>query len=259
MAEVEAPFCTVEREGKILIVTMNRPETLNAFPPGAHDEMEKIFDDFAADDSLHVAILTGAGRAFCAGSNIKAYDEGYVPVMPPTGGGGILKRKGLRKPIIAAAPGLAMGGGFEVLLACDLVIAAEGAFFGLPEPLVGAGATGGGIPHLVRKIPHSAAMAVLIAGERLSAEDAYRFGLVNEIAPQGEVLTVAKKWAEKILRLAPIAMRCTKEVADLALRGASEEELHHAEDAAQAEIWASPDRAEGMRAFFEKRTPVWSD
>lgn len=257
MSGVEAPFCTVEREGKILIVTMNRPESLNAFPPGAHDEMEKIFDDFAADDSLHVAILTGAGRAFCAGSNLKAYDAGYTPVMPKTGGAGILKRRGLRKPIIGAAPGLALGGGFEVLLACDLVVAAEGAFFGLPEPQVGAGATGGGIPHLVRKLPHAIAMSILIAGERLSVDDAYRFGLVNEIAPKGEVLAVARKWAEKILKSAPTAMRCTKYVADLALLGASDEELHHAEDEVQIEIWNSPDRVEGMRAFVEKRPPNW--
>lgn len=254
------PFCRVEREGKLLIVTMNRPETLNAFPRGSHEEMAEIFDDFAADDGLHVAILTGAGRAFCAGSDIRAYDADpdYIPVLPASGGAGITRRQGLEKPIIGAAPGLAMGGGFEVLLCCDLIIAAEDAYFGLPEPRVGAGAMGGGIPQLVRKVPHSVAMGILIAGERLSAEDALRLGLVNEIAPKGEVLNVARKWADKILANSPVAVRVTKRIADLAAWGAPEADIHHAEYAGSVEVMSSPDRVEGMRAFMEKRPPKWN-
>lgn len=251
-------FCKVERDGPILIVTMNYPEKLNALVPEAHEQMAAIFNLFEADESLHVAILTGAGRAFCAGSDISAYVAGTNRPLPPEGGGGLTHNRALSKPVIAAINGLAMGGGFEIALACDILLADESASFGLPEPRVGAAALGGGLVQLARKLPPTLAMRLALSGERLSAAQALRFGLVAEVVPQGEVVTAAKALAAKMLQGSPLSLRITRRIMRLAIAGASVGEIDRVELELRAQSMASADFAEGMAAFMEKRPPVWT-
>ncbi|MET0988277.1 MAG: enoyl-CoA hydratase-related protein [Steroidobacteraceae bacterium] len=254
-----ADFCTVTREDHILIVTMNRPDKLNSMPPDSHAEMEKIWDAFVADPELRVGILTGAGtKAFCAGSDLSGYQRGYDGTLPRSGGGGLTHRLDCRKPIIAAVNGLAFGGGFEVMLACDFVIASEKAEFSLPEVLVGAGAFGGGIPRLCRKMPHAIALELVLTGRRMSVAEAQRFGLLNQVVAPEKVLDAAKEFARTLLRGAPLALESSKEVADMALQGFTLEHILKTEDGEPKQrVMRSADIQEGINAFFEKRAPRW--
>lgn len=251
-------FCTVERDGGILIVTMNNPDKLNALAPQSHEQMAAIFNDFEADPALHVAILTGAGRAFCAGSDIAAYVAGTNRPLPPEGGAGLTHNRALSKPVIAAVNGLCMGGGFEIALACDIIVADENATFALPEPRVGAAALGGGLVQLVRKLPPSLTMTLALTGDKLSATDALRHGLVSELAPAGQVLATARALAARMLLCSPLSLRLTRRIMRLALAGASAEEIDRVELDLRAQSMASADFAEGMAAFMAKRVPVWT-
>lgn len=250
-------FCKTERDGAILVVTMNYPDKLNALVPESHEQMAAIFNDFEDAPDLHVAILTGAGRAFCAGSDISAYVAGTNKPLPPEGGGGLTHNRRLTKPVIAAVNGLAMGGGFEIALACDLIVADESASFALPEPRVGAAALGGGLVQLCRKLPPSVAMSLILTGDRLSATDAARYGLVSALAPKGEVLFAAKALAAKILACSPMSLRITRQIARLAIDGAPVEEIDRVESELRVQSLHSADFAEGMAAFMEKRPPAW--
>ena len=248
-----------ERIDGILIVTLNRPERLNALDCDCHEALDAIWTDFEADPSLRCAILSGAGeRSFCAGSDLKYYGSGAPIVLPDNGYGGLSHRR-LRKPVIAAVNGLALGGGFELALCCDLMIAADRAEFGLPEILVGAAALGGGIPRLCRKLPHAVALGVILAAERLSAADALRFGLVNAVVPSGRLMEEALAWGRRIVSGAPLAIEVSKAVADDTLAGdhSFEALLGHTSDARSRTILDSEDLQEGFRAFAERRAPVW--
>ena len=252
-------FCTVQREGPLFIVTMNRPDKLNALPANSHAEMEIIWDEFAADDSARIGILTGAGdRAFCAGSDLSIYESGQPFSLPRTGGGGLTHRFDCPKPIIAAVNGLAFGGGFEIMLACDLAVAVESAEFALPEVLVGAGAFGGGIPRLCRKLPHAIALELVLTGRRLAAADAQRLGLLNKVVPRGAALEAARALARDVLAAAPLAVAASKQVADLTLDGLRLHDVLAWEDGEpRRRVMGSEDLQEGIRAFFGKRPPVW--
>jgi len=254
-----ADFCKVAREEQMLIVTMNRPEKRNSLPPSSHAEMETIWDQFQADPALRVGILTGAGdKAFCAGSDLSGYQAGYDGTLPRSGGGGLTHRLDCPKPIIAAVNGLAFGGGFEIMLACDLAVASEQAEFSLPEVLVGAGAFGGGIPRLCRKLPHAIALELVLTGRRMSAAEALRLGLLNRVVPPDQVLEAAKELARSILRGAPLASEGSKQVADMALQGLTLEHILEAEDGEpKLRVMRSADMQEGIKAFFEKRPPRW--
>jgi enoyl-CoA hydratase/carnithine racemase len=255
-----ADFCNVAREGHILVVTMNRPDKRNCLPPESHVEMEKIWDDFEADPALRVGILTGAGdKSFCAGSDLSAYQAGFDGTLPRSGGAGLTTRLDCPKPIIAAVNGLALGGGFEVMLCCDLAVAVETAQFGLPEPLVGAAAFGGGIPRLCRKVPHAIAMEIILTSRRFSAAEALQFGLINRVVPPGGALAAAKELAAAILRGAPLAIAGSKQIADMALEGMSLADILEAEDGEpKRTVMQSADLKEGISAFFEKREPRWA-
>jgi enoyl-CoA hydratase/carnithine racemase len=254
-----AKFCTIERDDPILIVTMNRPEKRNSLPPSSHLEMQEIWDAFEADAGLRVGILTGAGeKAFCAGSDLSGYQDGFDGSLPRSGGGGLTHRLDRVKPIIAAVNGLAFGGGFEIMLACDFVVASDQAEFSLPEVLVGAGAFGGGIPRLCRKMPHTIALELILTGRRLSAEEAQRFGLLNQVVAANQVLNSAKELAHKIMRAAPLSVAASKQVADMALNGLSLGDILEAEDGdPKRRVMRSADLQEGIKAFFEKRAPRW--
>jgi enoyl-CoA hydratase/carnithine racemase len=253
-------FCKVEREGQLTIVTLDRPEAMNALHPPAHFELAEVFDDFAADPEQWVAIVTGAGaRAFSAGNDLKYQAGGGKMSAPKSGFAGLSSRFDLDKPLIAAVNGLAMGGGFEIALACDIVVAADTASFALPEPRVGLAALAGGLHRLPREIGAKQALGMILTGRRVSAKEGQALGFVNEVVPAAELMTVAKKWAAQILELSPMSVRASKQAV---YRGLAESSVAAALAAqrsypAVAAMFASADFVEGPRAFAEKRVPQW--
>jgi enoyl-CoA hydratase/carnithine racemase len=252
-------FCKVTRDGPVFTITINRPEVLNALHPAAHAEIARAFDIYAADSELRVAILTGSGeRAFCVGSDLKARAETNRDDHPSTGFAGITKRFDLWKPVIGAVNGLCLGGGVEIIAACDLAIAADHAEFGMPEPLVGLAALGGGaLQRLARQMPMKEAMWLVLTGKRISAQEAARVGLINQVVPRAELLARAHALANDLLLCAPLAVEAAKQVM---LESCAEPDLQAAMRktySAAERMLASEDAKEGPRAFAEKRKPVW--
>jgi crotonobetainyl-CoA hydratase len=251
-------FISVETRGPVLAITLNRPAVMNAINPRMHAELQAAFDEFAADPALGICVVTGAGdRAFCAGSDLKVLDRHGR--YPKNGYAGLIERFDLAKPVIAAVNGLALGGGFEIALACDVILAAETASFGLPEPLVGAVALGGGLHRLARQIGLKPAMGLALTSRRVSAAEGLRLGFVNEVVPAGELSAAVERWCGDILRASPMSIRATKETI---MRGLSEPDVEAAMKAqatypAFAAWRVSEDGQEGPAAFAEKRPPVW--
>ena len=252
-------YSLVEREGNLTIITINRPEVMNALHAPAHDEFSAIFDDFVSDPEQWVAIITGAGdRAFSAGNDLK-YQAlgGDMTRGSDTGFAGITSRFDNPKPVIAAVNGVAMGGGFEIALACDLIIAAENAVFALPEPRVGLAALAGGVHRLPREIGMKQALGMMLTGRRVSAEEGKQLGFVNEVAPAGQVLEAAREWANQILECAPLSVRASKQAA---MEGMNADSLEAAMNGRYDHVNAmrhSADFIEGPLAFSEKRSPNW--
>lgn len=255
-------YAIYEKKGRLAYITINRPEVLNALHPPANAELSQIWDDFAADDDLWIAIFTGAGdRAFSAGNDLKytAEHAGQVTGMtvPIRGGfGGITSRYDLYKPIICAVNGFAMGGGCEMALASDIVIAAEHAQFALPEPRVGLIAGAGGVHRLPRQIPLKIAMGYMLTGKRMSAQEAHRWGLVNEVVPLDKLIETAERWAAEIMECAPLMVRASKQAAMDGLGYPVDQAMGKSYEWVQRAM-ASEDRIEGPRAFAEKRPPQW--
>ena len=251
-------FCRVEKEGRLTIVTIERPDVMNALHPPGNFELAEAFDDFAADPEQWVAIITGAGdRAFSAGNDLKYQASGGKMGGPKSGFAGLTARFDNSKPVIAAVNGLAMGGGFEIALACDLIIASENAIFALPEPRVGLAALAGGIHRLPREIGMKQALGMLLTGRRVPAAEGQQLGFVNEVVPKGQALTAAKQWAAQILECAPISVRASKEAAMQGLAAESLEAAIKGRYDQIAALYASEDFIEGPRAFSEKRAPNW--
>lgn len=252
---------TTETDGRLLIVTINRPDQMNALHPPANFELEAAFDAFAADPELWVAILTGAGeRAFCAGNDLKFQASGAKVTVPKTGFAGLTSRYDLAKPVIAAVNGVAMGGGFEIALACDLIIASSSATFALPEPKVGLAALAGGLHRLPRQIGLKPAMGMILTGRRVGAEEGMRLGFINEVAAPDDLMATARRWADEILACSPLSIRASKMTV---MRGLDEASLAEAyagqrDNPAVRALFASEDLKEGPRAFAEKRAPVWT-
>ncbi len=258
MAERE--YCTVERDGRLLIVTLNRPERYNALHFPAHFELEEVWDEFAADPELWVAIVTGAGdKAFCAGNDLRYQAEGHVRKRCPSGFAGLTARYDLNKPVIAAVNGFAMGGGFETALACDLIIAAENAIFALPEPRVGLMAGAGGVHRLPRMIGQKQALGMILTGRRVGAAEGKELGFVNEVVPEGEAVAGARRWAGQILECAPISIRASKEAVYAGMNEATVETAIARTYEEQHVLIDSADYIEGPKAFAEKRPPVWQN
>jgi len=252
-------FCQVERDGRILTVTIDRPEVMNALHPPANVELGEVFDEFCSDDELWVAIITGAGdRAFSAGNDLKYQAAGGGKLgVAPMGFAGLTARYDNVKPVIAAVNGVAMGGGFEIALACDLIIASEQAVFALPEPRVGLAALAGGMQRLPQQIPLKQAMGMLLTGRRVSASEGRELGFVNEVVPHAELMPAARRWAEEIAACAPLSVRATKQVAMASLDGGSVAENVSRRYDQLAAMFKSEDFIEGPRAFAQKRPPVW--
>lgn len=250
-------FCSIESSNHILTVTLERPERLNALHPLANAELGRVFDDFAADDDLWVAIITGRGRGFSAGNDLRYQAEGGQRVPFPKGFGGLTSRFDLNKPVIAAVNGVAMGGGFEIALACDLIIASEQATFALPEPKVGLAALAGGLNRLPRQIGAKRALGMILTGRHVPAREGYELGFVNEVVPHDQLMSAARRWAEQICECAPLSIRASKDVVYRSLSmGSLEESMSAQYDSVKAMV-QSQDFIEGPRAFSEKRKPNW--
>ena len=252
-----------EKRGRVAYVTLNRPERMNALSSHSHRELIEVFDDFAADSEAWVAIITGAGeRAFCAGNDLKATAEasanGLKRVDASSRFGAITKDYSCPKPLIAAVNGVAAGGGFEIALACDIVIAADVARFGLPEPRVGLIAGAGGIHRLARQVPLKQAMGMLMTGRLVSAQEGYRLGFVNEVVPAAELMQAAERWAGEIRECSPLLIQLTKEAVNDGLDVSVQEAMARDWVARIPRLLASNDYVEGPRAFSEKRKPVWT-
>lgn len=253
-------FSKVERDGKLWIVTMNRPEVMNSLHPPANRELAAAFDEFEQDPDAWVAIITGAGdRAFSAGNDLKHQASGGdMRGQPESGFGGLASRFTLSKPVIAAVNGVAMGGGFEIALACDLIIASDRAIFALPEPRVGLAALAGGLQRLPRMIPLKQAMGMILTGRRVSAEEGKQLGFVTDVAPHDELLKRARAWAEQILECSPLSVRASKQTAMRSLNVADlRESMESSRYPAIADMARSQDFIEGPKAFAEKRKPQW--
>jgi enoyl-CoA hydratase/carnithine racemase len=252
-------FCRVERDKAVLTVILNRPGVLNALHLEAHQELSRVFDLYASDEALRVAIITGAGeRSFCVGTDLKSLAATGPYEFPRGGFAGITRRFDLWKPVIAAVNGLCLGGGMEILAACDLAVAAEHAEFGLPEPLVGQAALGGGgLQRLARQLPMKQAMWLALSAQRIGAEEACRIGLVNKLVTRGEALAAARELAQSLLACAPLALEATKQVLLQSLNEPRLEAAMQAHYLAVQRMLASEDAREGPRAFAEKRKPQW--
>jgi len=250
--------CLVERRGHILEVTINRPEANNALTPMANDELEAVFDAYLADGDLWVAIITGAGkRAFCTGNDLKHTASGKPSWVPKTGFGGLTARAGRNKPVIAAVNGYAMGGGFEIALACDMIVADTSAQFALSEVRVGLIAGAGGLQRLTREIPRKLASEMILTGRRVGAEEGRQLGFVNAIADEGRALERARELAETLLECSPTSIRLSLDLLNESERFSSTVDAVRHRYAAIDRLLRSDDMAEGVKAFAEKRKPRW--
>jgi crotonobetainyl-CoA hydratase len=250
----------VTKNNHVTSVLLNRPDAMNAITPEMHHELQAAFDDFASDSDQFVAVIRGAGeRAFCAGSDLKNIAAGGFKAYPKSGYAGLIERFDLNKPLIAAVDGFALGGGFEVALACDIIIASDRSSFGLPEPLVGAVALGGGVHRLARQIGLKQAMGMVLTADSVSAEEGFRMGFVTQIVEPDALDATVTEVCEKILRCAPLSVAASKEAM---LVGLGESDIATA--MRQQERYPAfykwrraEDTVEGPKAFAQKRAPNW--
>ncbi|MEM9740496.1 MAG: enoyl-CoA hydratase-related protein [Pseudomonadota bacterium] len=257
MADYE--FANVTTENHTLIVEINRPEKMNALHPPANKELGEIFDAFAMNPDLWIAIITGAGeRAFSAGNDLRYQAGGGEMFKVETGFGGLTSRYDLDKPVIAAVNGVAMGGGFEIALACDLIIAADTARFALPEPKVGLAALAGGLHRLPRQIGLKPAMGMILTGRHVVAAEGKELGFVNEVVPQNALMDEARRWAGLIAECSPMSIRASKQAVMGGLDVAHYKEAFETRFPAVSDLFKSQDFIEGPRAFAEKRKPNWT-
>jgi enoyl-CoA hydratase len=248
---------TVDAPGDgTLVVTIDRPRARNAVNEAVATAIAEAMDRLDSDDTLTVGVLTGAGGTFCAGMDLKAFVTGEQPVVPGRGFAGIVERAS-HKPVIAAVEGYALAGGFEIVLACDLVVAARGATFGLPEVRRGLVAAGGGLLRLPHRIPYHVAMELCLLGSHVPAPRMHELGLVNRLVDDGDALTAARALAGEIAANGPLALAATKRI--VAEGGDWPADEAFARQAVIADpVAASADAREGAVAFAEKRAPVWT-
>jgi enoyl-CoA hydratase len=244
-----------ERHHGVLTITINRPAQKNAINREVAIQLASALDLLDSDPTLSVGVLTGAGGTFSAGMDLKAFASGQTPILPDRGFGG-LTRAVVRKPLIAAVEGWALGGGFEMALACDLIVAAQDAKFGLPEVKRGLIAGEGGVIRLPQRIPYHVAVKVLLTGEPLSAVDATQYGLVSELTASGSALAGAQELAQRIAANAPLALAKVKAVLR-ETQGLNDTEAFKRQAENASSLLDTDDAHEGALAFAEKRAPVW--
>jgi enoyl-CoA hydratase/carnithine racemase len=250
----------IERDGAVTIITINRPEARNALDRARHLKLSAIIDAFAADPEQRVAILTGAGdQAFCAGNDLKQRLPPNTAPVPETGFGGLAARPDLAKPVIAAVNGAAVGGGFELALACDLIIAADNAHFALPEVRLGLAPLGGALLRLPQLIGAKRTMDMAIACTALTAMQAHALGIVNEVTAPKDLLLVSRMLAERICMAAPLSIAAVKALLRAGPEAPTYAMLTRQRELPEVQAMArSGDVAEGARAFRERRAPRWT-
>lgn len=250
----EAPV-QVDAEGGVLTITIDRPEARNAVTGAVAEGIAAALDRLDAEDDLRIGILTGAGGTFCAGMDLKAFVTGERPWVADRGFAGLTQRAA-EKPLIAAVEGFALAGGFEIALACDLVVAARDARFGIPEVKRGLVAAAGGLFRLPQRIPYHLAMELALTGDPIGAERAAQVGIVNRLVEPGTALAAARELAGEIVRNAPLALSASKAVVQRA-REWTEAEAWDKQGDLIGHVFGSDDAQEGARAFAEKREPEW--
>lgn len=259
MQDEEERVVLLHRDGPVGVITLNRPHVLNAVDAAVSDALGAALDEIDRDPDLRVGVLTGAGRAFCAGADLGAFAAGgsVLPTNHPEWGFAGLVQHYVSKPLVAAVNGVAVGGGTEIVLACDLAVLSSEATLGLPEVKRGLIAGGGGLVRLPGQIPPKIAAHAVFTGEPLSAEMALRWGLVNSVVPPSEVLPEALRLAHVIADNAPLAVRASKKVMSHAHAAGFEDDVWKVNSAESDAVCASEDALEGAAAFTEKRPPVW--
>jgi enoyl-CoA hydratase len=250
----DEPVLTERRDG-VLLITLNRPEARNAFNLALSEGVAAALDALDDDGDLRVGVLTGAGRGFSAGMDLKAFVAGERPYVEGRGFAGIIQRSA-RKPVIAAVEGFAVAGGLEVALACDLIVAAKGAQLGIPEVKRGLVAAGGALLRLPQRTSYGAALELALTGDPITAERAYELGVVNRLAEPGAAVDAALELAAAIVRNAPLALETSKAVLRQQFDW-GEDEFWARQGELVGPIFASEDAREGAVAFAEKREPVW--
>ncbi|MFF8938533.1 crotonase/enoyl-CoA hydratase family protein [Streptomyces paradoxus] len=250
------PVVRTERVGSTLLITLDRPEARNAVNAATATALAAALDALEADPTLRAGVLTGEGGTFSAGMDLKAALRGESPEVEGRGFGGLTEARP-DKPLIAAVEGFAMGGGFELALACDLIVAAEDARFGLPEVRRGLIAAGGGVIRLPERVPHHLAMELLLTGDPVDGRRAGELGLANRVTPKGQAVAEALRLAERVAENAPLALAAVKRVVRAA-EGACEEEAFAFQRGEMKTLMASDDVREGMTAFAERRPARWT-
>jgi len=247
-----------ERRGRVEIITINRPEARNAINYDTSKALADTFDEIETDHDIWAVVLTGSGeKAFSAGMDLKAFAAGGGNVMGVNGGFAGITRRDFPKPLIAAVNGDALAGGFEIMLACDLAVAANHANFGIPEVQRGLAAGAGGLIRLPKRVGLAVALELAMTGDAVDAETALRLGLVNRVVPAAAVLDTAVALAERICKNAPLATRLSKKLVRESV-DVPEEAAWDLSGQILAEVFSSPDALEGPRAFAEKREPNWA-
>jgi enoyl-CoA hydratase len=251
----EQPAVLTERRDGVLIITINRPEVRNAVNGAVAEGIAHALDELDSDDALQAGILTGAGGFFCAGMDLGAFVKGESPWFGDRGFAGIAQR-GARKPLIAAIEGFAVAGGFEIAIACDLIVAAEGAKLGIPEAKRSLVAAGGALLHLPKRMPYHVVMELALTGDPMPAERFHAFGVVNRLAPAGGALDAALELAAAIAKNGPLALAASKEIVQKQYDWTTEDQWARQGEIA-GPVMVSADAKEGASAFKEKRDPVW--
>ncbi len=241
-----------ERRDRVLLITLNRPEAMNAINGALSAGLVAAVEELDSDAGLTAGVLTGAGKGFCAGMDLKAFARGedIGPMMT-------FVRQGAKKPLIGAIEGFALAGGLELALSCDLLVAAEGVKLGIPEARVGLFAAGGGLLRLPSRVGYGRAMEMAITADPILADEAHRLGLVARVSEPGKAVEVAMELAERVAKNAPLSVQASKTLIK-ATQGATEEEFWKIQEPLSASVFGSNDAKEGPKAFAEKRTPNWS-
>ncbi|MGZ4167196.1 MAG: crotonase/enoyl-CoA hydratase family protein [Solirubrobacteraceae bacterium] len=256
MTDADAqPAVLTERRDRILLLTLHRPDQRNAVNAAVAAGIAAALDELDADARLSIGVVTGAGKGFCSGMDLKAFVAGENPTIPGRGFAGITRRAA-EKPLIAAIEGFAVAGGLEVALACDLIVAARGARLGIPEVKRSLVAAGGGLLRLPRMLPRNVAMEMALTGDPIAAERAHGLGLVNRLTEPGGALEAALELAETIAANGPLALAATKRILTESADW-PDAEFFDRQEAIAAPVRDSDDAREGATAFAEKRAPVW--
>lgn len=249
------PAVLSERRERVLLITINRPDQRNAVNAAVAQGIAKALDELDADAELSVGVLTGAGKGFSSGMDLKAFVTGERPYAPDRGFAGIVERPA-EKPLIAAIEGFAVAGGLEIALACDLIVASRGARLGVPEVKRSLVAAGGALLRLPRSLPRNVALELALTGDPIDAERGYELGLVNRLAEPGGALEAALELAEAIAANGPLALRATKRILNEAADW-PDAEFFERQGEISGPVMTSEDAREGATAFAEKRPPVW--